>query len=128
MSSMEKIVVLTLVACSLRFLWFILIIPGRHGSVVWGGVVLEGILLKIPQLLLMSGYFFLASTWKRLADQAATMKKVNHKAQEAMDKKINIVSAFMIVGLVPAYILGVAAGENSIHNSYASVHVVLGNG
>lgn len=107
---MEKIVLLVFWACLLRFIWYILIIPGRHGSVVWGGVVLEGILLKIPQLLWMSAYFFLASTWKRLAAQAATMKKVNHKAQEKMDKRINMITIFMVVGLVPLYILRVAAG------------------
>ena len=49
-SAMEKIVLMVFTGCVLRFLWFIVILPGRHGSVVWGGAVLEGILLKVPQV------------------------------------------------------------------------------
>jgi len=107
---MDKIVVLTFLGCALRLIWYIIIIPGRNATTVWGGQVLEGILLKIPQILWMGGFFFMASTWKLLAAQASSMKKSNPKAQAALDFKVNMINLFMICFLVPVYIVGIAGG------------------
>ena len=63
-----------------------------------------------PQILWMGAFFFMASTWKTLADQAASMKKSNPKEQAAMDFKINAINMFMIFLLIPMYILGSVGG------------------
>ncbi|GMI20390.1 hypothetical protein TrRE_jg6718 [Triparma retinervis] len=109
-SSMDKIIVLTFTGCFLRLVWYILIIPGRNSSVVWGGNVLEGILLKIPQILWMGAFFFMASTWMMLAEQASTMKKSNPKAQAALDFKVNMINVFLVFVVVPVYLVGSAGG------------------
>jgi hypothetical protein len=50
-SSMEKLMIMNAVATSFRLLWYIVIIPGRNGSIMLGGAVTDSILLKVPQLI-----------------------------------------------------------------------------
>jgi hypothetical protein len=50
-SSMEKLMIMNTVATSFRLLWYIVIIPGRNGSIMLGGAVTDSILLKVPQLI-----------------------------------------------------------------------------
>jgi hypothetical protein len=50
-SSMEKLMIMNAVATSFRLLWYIVIIPGRNGSIMLGGGVTDSILLKVPQLI-----------------------------------------------------------------------------
>mmetsp|Transcript_15445 Transcript_15445/g.31818 ORF Transcript_15445/g.31818 Transcript_15445/m.31818 type:complete len:402 (+) Transcript_15445:134-1339(+) len=114
-SSMDKIMLLTFIACSMRVIWYILIIPGRHQSVVFGGPALENIFLKLPQFLWMGGFFYMASSWMLLAQQASSMKKSNPKAQAALDFKVNLFNGFTIFFIVPVYVVGSITGSVMIN-------------
>ncbi|GMI28018.1 hypothetical protein TeGR_g8811 [Tetraparma gracilis] len=100
-SSMEKILLLVGVACFMRFVWYIVIVNGRNASIVIGGQVFEAIMLKLPQLLWMGAFFYMASTWKKLYDQALTMKKANPKDQEKLDRLCNRVNGGIIGVIIP---------------------------
>jgi hypothetical protein len=65
LSSMEKIVMLCLIANGMRVVWYIVVIPGRNPSTVIGGKFLEPLLLKIPQLLWMGSYFYVSAPTTR---------------------------------------------------------------
>ncbi|GMH72694.1 hypothetical protein TrRE_jg11652, partial [Triparma retinervis] len=105
-SPMDKVTFLATAGSFLRTVWVVNTFTGRnHDSQMFGNIG-DALLVKIPQIVWLSGVLYLVLVWKMLLVQSETMSKGNKDSIVKLEKSVGKATFALFIFMMPLYLLG----------------------